>query len=97
MRVLGASLNQRTPGNVIKVGKRKYDRLYFKMNRDQLLEKSRIHRRQTIETYSKYNKQYREINYIQLKTKARKRIESEISCMIRNDCPARHNKIKKTS
>jgi hypothetical protein len=46
MRVLGATLNQRVPGSVIKVGKRKYDRLYYKMNRDQILEKAKIQRQQ---------------------------------------------------
>jgi hypothetical protein len=68
MRVLGSTLNKRVPGSVIKVGKKKYDRLYYEMNRDQLLEKSKIHRQQNIEYYRDYNKQYRETNYIDLQT-----------------------------
>jgi hypothetical protein len=88
MRVLGSTLNQRVPRSVKKVGKRKSDRLYYKMNRDQIIEKSKIHRKKNIEYY-----RYRETHYIQLKTKATKMIEC--GCMIRNDCLIRHRKSKR--
>jgi hypothetical protein len=54
-RVLGTTLNPRVPGSVQKVGNRKYDRQYYEMNRDQMLEKTKIHRKQKMEYYRDYN------------------------------------------
>ncbi len=62
------------------------------MNCEQLLEKARLHRQQNIEYYREYNKHYRENNDIQLQTKARKMIECECGCIVRNDCLVRHTK-----
>jgi hypothetical protein len=38
MRVLGASLNQRVPGTVVKMGERKNDKLYYKTHREENAE-----------------------------------------------------------
>jgi hypothetical protein len=38
MRVLDSALNQRVPGTVIKVGKYKYDKLYYQSHREENAE-----------------------------------------------------------
>jgi hypothetical protein len=38
MRVLDSTLNQRVPGTVTKVGKRKYDKLYYQSHREENAE-----------------------------------------------------------
>jgi hypothetical protein len=84
MRVLGASLNQRVPGTVIKVGKRKYDKLYYES-----------HREENAEYYREYNKYYRETHYLQIKSKARKSIECECGCTIKQCSMTYHKNSKK--
>ncbi len=58
------------------------------MNRDQIIEKARLHRNHNIEYY-------RETHYLRLKTKARKRIACECGCMIIRNCLSKHRKSKK--
>ncbi len=84
IRVLGASLNQRVPGTVIKVGKRKYDKLYYQS-----------HREENAKYYRDYEKYYRETHYLQIRTKARKNIECECGCIVKRSSMTYHIKSKK--
>ncbi len=70
MRVLDSTLNQRVPGTVIKVGKRKYDKLYY-----------RSYREENAEYYRQYNEYHRQTHYLQIRTKARKKVECECGCV----------------
>ena len=84
MRVLDASLNKRVPGTVLKVGKRKYDKMYYQ-----------LHREKNAKYYHDYNKYYRESHYLQIKSKARKSIECECGCTIKRCSMTNHVKSKK--
>ena len=84
MRVLDASLNKRVPGTVLKVGKRKYDKMYYQ-----------LHREKNVEYYRQYNEYYRQTHYIQIRTKARKQVECECGCIVKQCSIAYHIKSQK--
>ncbi len=84
MRVLDSTLNQRVPGTVVKMGKRKYDKLYHE-----------THREENAEYYREYIEYYRETPYLQIKTTARKNIECECGCVVKRCSMTYHIKSKK--
>ena len=81
---LKATLNQKVPGNLLKLGKTEYDKQYRELNRDKITEYSKQH-----------SKQYYSNNKEQIKAHQLEKIKCECGCLISRANISAHRKTQK--